>query len=605
MDPLEPKTNTDSQAPPPSAEVNNPWHASQGQPAAYAPSSPARQPSVAPAPPKRSFRQKLARMMRSRKFWIMTVLSLLALGVALWFIQPTRWWLVNLFGAGNTLTLTTIAPGEGQAKVSRLGNTTVTVEGKVYKTDAQGKLRVDHVPYGKISVVAKKPGYQDVNYGVTLDFDPFLHKFGGKESDDASRTVELSLRATGIPLSFKVVDALSGKPVTVGEFMIGDVVAKSDDQGVVSLKILGTDASKVSVTTKFGGAFVDQQFELTLGSDTVPEIKAVPGGKHYFVSRRSGVLTVYSSNLDGSDVQTVVAGTGQETGAIAFAVSPNGKYGVLSSSRDGARNSRGDMLQRMYVVDLATKQLTRVDEGLQITFADWSDSTLVYTTTAFDTTTSTTPTTLRSVDTDAKRVYNFESAEYISVGTVGFDKVVYQKYASSGSDAATSPTLREAPAHASTNKTLGEKTDYGSYLQLDFDRIAFKTGQDQGWHEYNLNTDQLKTISQPASGSNTIQYLGTASSDNRKRLMIDRVDGRYMLFVKDMSTGALTALYGADGLGGPIRWVGDVIVYRVVTSQETADYALSLNGGQPRKVSDVTATASTQGAVVDHRFKFY
>jgi hypothetical protein len=595
--------------------TDSPWHSSQDQPVVHITPSVDNTPppsSFQPSKPKRTFKQKLGALLRSRKFWLIFVVTLIALSLALWFVQPTRWWLVNTFGARNTLTITTIAPGEAKAKVSRLGNVAVTIDGKSYKTDAQGKLTVPNVPYGKISISTKKAGYQDVNYGVTLDQDPFLHRLGGQETDDAARKIELSLKATGIPVAFKVIDSLSGKPVSVGEFTIGDVVAKPDDQGLVSIKIPGTDDSKVAVSTNFGGKYVDQKFDVALDDTatpnvkTMPEIKVVPGGKHYFVSKRSGVLTVYSSNLDGSDVQPIIAGTGQETDSTAFAVSPDGKYGVLSSSRDGARNSKQDMLQRIYVVDLASKQLTKVDEGVGVTFADWSASTLVYTTTAYDATANNYPTTLRSVDTSSKRVYNFESADFISVGTVAFDKVVYQKYVSTGPDAITSPILRVSPVNAAAMKTLGEKTDFGTYLQLDFDRIAFKTGHDQAWHEYNLNTDQSKSISQPSSGSNTIQYISTAQGGGDRRLMIDRVDGKYTLFVKDMSTGATTPLYGADGLGGPISWVGDVITYRVVNSQETADYAISLNGGKPVKITDVTATSSTQGAVTDlQRFRFY
>jgi hypothetical protein len=595
--------------------TDSPWHSSQDQPVVHITPSVDNTPppsSFQPSKPKRTFKQKLGSLLRSRKFWLIFVVTLIALSLALWFVQPTRWWLVNTFGARNTLTITTIAPGEAKAKVSRLGNVAVTIDGKSYKTDAQGKLTVPNVPYGKISISTKKAGYQDVNYGVTLDQDPFLHRLGGQETDDAARKIELSLKATGIPVAFKVIDSLSGKPVSVGEFTIGDVVAKPDDQGLVSIKIPGTDDSKVAVSTNFGGKYVDQKFDVALDDTatpnvkTMPEIKVVPGGKHYFVSKRSGVLTVYSSNLDGSDVQPIIAGTGQETDSTAFAVSPDGKYGVLSSSRDGARNSKQDMLQRIYVVDLTSKQLTKVDEGVGVTFADWSASTLVYTTTAYDATANNYPTTLRSVDTSSKRVYNFESADFISVGTVAFDKVVYQKYVSTGPDAITSPILRVSPVNAAAMKTLGEKTDFGTYLQLDFDRIAFKTGHDQAWHEYNLNTDQSKSISQPSSGSNTIQYISTAQGGGDRRLMIDRVDGKYTLFVKDMSTGATTPLYGADGLGGPISWVGDVITYRVVNSQETADYAISLNGGKPVKITDVTATSSTQGAVTDlQRFRFY
>jgi hypothetical protein len=247
-----------------------------------------------------------------------------------------------------------------------------------------------------------------------------------------------------------------------------------------------------------------------------------------------------------------------------------------------------------------------VDEGVNVTFADWSGNTLIYTVTAYDATTNTYPTTLRSVDASSGRLYNFETSDYISVSTVTSDKVLFLRYTSSGPDAASSPRLREAPVNATSVKTLGDQVGYDSYQQLDFDRVTFKTGVDQAWHEYNLNTDLLKNVQQPSSGSSSIvRYLSAASSDNGKQLLIDRMDGKYTLFVKDVSTGAQNMVYGDGGLGGPIRWIGNVIVFRVVNAQETADYAISLDGGKPRKITDVTAAASTQGSVTDQRFRFY
>jgi hypothetical protein len=259
----------------------------------------------------------------------------------------------------------------------------------------------------------------------------------------------------------------------------------------------------------------------------------------------------------------------------------------------------------VYVVDLGSKQITRVDAGLYVNFADWSGSVLVYTSSAYDTESNTVRASLHSVDTAQKRVYNFETADNIVAMSVAFGRVVYQKYFYSGADSTDSPILREAAINGDAQKTLGDKVFSGdSFMQLDFDRIAFRTDQDQAWHEYNLNTDQLKTISQPFIDNKSQQFLSTANSDGSKRLVIDRVDGKYTLFIKDVATGTQKVLSAAGGLGGPIRWIGDVVVFRIVDSTQTADYAVSVNGGEPKKITDVTATASTQGAAVD-RFRLY
>lgn len=555
--------------------------------------------------PKRTFRQKFKALLRSKKFWFSLLGVLLLSLVVAWFIEPSRLWIVNTFGGTNTLTITTISPGEGsKAKVAQLRNVDVIVNGKHYKSDDKGKVQVRGVPYGKASISAKKTGFADVAYGVTLDFDPFLHKFGGQVEDDAMRTIELSLQGVGIPVAFKVTDYLSGKPVTDGEFAVGDVVAKPNEQGMVSLKIPATDDKKVTVSATLGGKYIDKKFDVALDAKAEQNVSLVPGGKHYFVSKRSGPLTVYSSNLDGSDVQSIVTGTGKETDAIAFAVSPDGKYGVLSSSREGTVDAKGNAIQAVYVVDLNTKQMTRVDAAIYVNFADWSGNTLVYTANSYDQSSNTIRATLRSVETTEHRVFNFETADMIGVDTVAFNRVVYHKYTYSGAESGDSPVLREATINGDAQKTLGDNVGTSEgYMQLDFDRIAFRTDQDQAWHEYNLNADQLKTISQPVADSRTQQFLSTANADGGKRLLIDRIDGKYTLFLKE-ANGERKQLYAAGGLGGPIRWVGDVVVFRIVDGQQTADYAVSINGGEPKKITDVTATASTQGSAVD-RFRFY
>ena len=46
-----------------------------------------------------------------------------------------------------------------------------------------------------------------------------------------------------------------------------------------------------------------------------------------------------------------------------------------------------------------------------------------------------------------------------------------------------------------------------------------------------------------------------------------------------------------SGVRNPIYWLDDDhLVYRISDSDETADYVLSLSGGLPKKIKDVTNT---------------
>ena len=47
-----------------------------------------------------------------------------------------------------------------------------------------------------------------------------------------------------------------------------------------------------------------------------------------------------------------------------------------------------------------------------------------------------------------------------------------------------------------------------------------------------------------------------------------------------------------SGLTYPILWLSDkVAIYRISTDQESADYAISLDGGEAKKIRDVTKTS--------------
>jgi hypothetical protein len=164
--------------------------------------------------------------------------------------------------------------------------------------------------------------------------------------------------------------------------------------------------------------------------------------------------------------------------------------------------------------------------------------------------------------------------------------------------------LRIAPANATTSKTLGDQVGYDGYYQLDYDRIAFKTAQDQAWHEYNITTDQLKSISLPSSSDNSLRYLSTTSSDGSKQLFIDRVDGKYSLILRQGTES--TTLYGVDGLSGPIRWItDDIITYRVALPSGTSDFVVSLKGGQAKKVTDSTPSMTKKVPDDDPRLMLY
>lgn len=541
-----------------------------------------------PLKEKKSFKQKLRDLLHSKKFWIITVLILLLGGLAAWFIEPSRYWLVNALGRRTTVTVTVVSPAEEQGQeVAKLKNVKVNIDGRDFTTDDQGKIEVPDQKFGSINIIATKAGYAEVSHRIKLDYDPFFHVLGGKQNDTDARNVQLEMPAVGIEVSFVPIDYLSQKPITTGEFVAADMTLKPNDQGVVSFKAPANDANKVSVKSNFNGIYTDKTFELELGGNEALPITFVPSGRHYFLSNRDGTLGIYGANLDGSEQQQVIPGTGREQADTLFAVNASGTFGVLASTRDGERDAQRQVLVRLYVVDLAKKQLTKVDEGRGMSFIGWQGDTLVYR----STTVSTQPEqALRTLDTSTKKMTELTKAQFMGQGIVALDQVVMSVQEDINKngiiDYETESTLRRFDIKSAAMRELTKNPV--SIMQTDFNKVAFSTSTNI-WREYNLNTGDLKDISPP--GATSRYYSNVVSPDGAKSLVIDKIDGKFTLLTRSASDGAEKQLYSHGGLGGPLRWLGnDVVVFRVVSSSETADYALSLNGGEPKKISDVTAS---------------
>ncbi|MGH7196834.1 MAG: hypothetical protein ACREGJ_03685 [Candidatus Saccharimonadales bacterium] len=531
---------------------------------------------------KEGFGAKLKRIFISKKFWAYFVFIVLVAAVTLWFIDPTRWAIVNFFGARTKVTLTTQVQGEEGQASALLKNVTLKINGASHQTDENGTITLTQ-PYGILNVTAEKQGYETATFEKTLDFNPFLNLLGTKQVTEYKEDVKL--KSVGVPLTFKVKDWLTDEPITNGEFSVGDIVVKSDEQGVVNLKIPATDAKTIKIAAKLGG-YLNKEFEVNLQSDTLQEVAFVPAGKHYFISKHTGTFGVSSSNLDGSDAAEVVAGSAKESPNLVFSASPSGKYGVLASTREGVRDARNTLLQKLYIVNLETKKLTTVDEANWFDFADWSGDTLVYVKGERDAKAPEIIQQLASIDVAANKRTDLSTADYIDVATVGLGSVVYSPgflHGKPGQE--TSPQLRVVSVKGGTEKTIGNKIQ--EVTQLDYDRVAYQT-EDNAWHEYNLNTTQVINTSVPASANRT--FLASTSADGQWRLLVDKIEDKNTIILKNVASGKEEQLYGVAGLQGPVRWVGNSIVFRIVTANGASDFALSVKGGEPKKITDVTAT---------------
>jgi len=513
------------------------------------------------------------------KFWVTLVGLLLAGGTIAWLITPSRVWFLNTVGMRTEFEVTTLVSAAEGTPPPLLKNALVTINGREYRTNDEGNLKVS-IPYGQTRVVINKPGYETVTKDQLFDFDPFFYYLGGRQTDEQQRKQSVVMKSVGIEVKFTAKDWLTGQPITTGHFGVGDVVTTPGAQGEVVLLIPATDAKTVQLTGKFGSSgYADMTQEITLAA--VPaEINFVPAGKHYFVSKRSGQFVVYSSNLDGSSVTEIVAGSPRETGDIAFSVSPNGRYAAFASTREATRDTFGTVQQKLYIVDLAGTTLTAVDTALQFDFADWSGDNVVYVA-HYREAGGASVQRVASVDTDKQKRTTLASDTGLKVVRVRLSNVVYLTSAGE---------LRTNKVAGGSDKSLGSGAQ--KFTQTEPDKFAYQIA-DKSWRQYDVNADQVSTISTPNPLNRA--FLASASGDGQTLLVVEVIDGKLTLIARAVGNGQQKQLYAGQDLRGPIRWVGTVAVYRA----GEADYAVGAIGGTPKKITDVSATQTSQNDYFD------
>jgi hypothetical protein len=109
------------------------------------------------------------------------------------------------------------------------------------------------------------------------------------------------------------------------------------------------------------------------------DFKMTPAGKIYFLSKLSGKIDVVKTNLDGSDRQTVLAGTGKEDdrGTVLLAAR-DWKYLALLSRRETSS-------PKLYLLDTSNDSMMPMDTAnATFTPVGWSGSNFVYTATRDD-----------------------------------------------------------------------------------------------------------------------------------------------------------------------------------------------------------------------------
>ncbi len=239
----------------------------------------------------------------------------------------------------------------------------VILDGKKQTNESQYPPTFHKVPVGKHHLRIESGDYYKV-------IDQTIEVKMGRAKKVA---ITMPMEATGRSLTFIITNKISGKPVSALKMKSGTSESITDGSGQATIVVNpDLDVAEVEIS---GEGYNTLKFKHKVIADPVENFEKqqiVPSGKVYFLSKQSGKIDVVKTDLDGSNRQTVLAGTGSEedTNTVLLA-SRDWKYLALLSRRDAKA--------KLYVIDTSSDKVTEIDSGdATFTPVGWQDHYFAY-----------------------------------------------------------------------------------------------------------------------------------------------------------------------------------------------------------------------------------
>ena len=242
-----------------------------------------------------------------------------------------------------------------------VSSATVTLAGKTVNTNGEGDATIK-APVGHKQLAITKKYYRSASQTVLV---PILKP---------KSTLTVQLAATGRQVPVSVINTITQQAVSGATIKTSDTEAKTDKTGKTTLVV---PAAKKTISVTIAGTNYNTTtatLQVTTSEVSANTFKITPSGKLYFLSNLSGNVDVVKSNLDGTDRQTVLPGTGKEDKQnTVLLASRDWKYLALLSKRDGGDNAK------LFLIDTSTDKLTTMDEGnASFALTGWSNDTFIY-----------------------------------------------------------------------------------------------------------------------------------------------------------------------------------------------------------------------------------
>ncbi len=481
-------------------------------------------------------------------------------------VPTPRYAMLNTVGVRATASLSVI---DSETKLP-LKEVNVSLGDKQLLTDDSGAVVLDGVRLGTQKLTIEKSAYDTYTQDIQI-----------RVGSNNIATVELV--SVGTSFKFELSDWLTNEPIKGAEVTFESNAAFADDTGLVTLNTPDNTSDSITVVAKAPG-YADKEVTINTQEEVVTEVKMVVDRYHTFVSKRDGTYDVYRIRADGSDEKRLLEGSGNERSDIRFDSSPSGKKAVLVATRDrNIKNSDGYVMSGLYLIDVLSGEFEKLDSSERIDIVGWIGETVVYVKVQAGAS-GRNPERHRLVtlNTGTKQLSQIAASNYFNDVLVANDYVFY----------APSDAYKQNPraflfrsnADGSSIETVFEKTVW-TILRTGYNEIIFDS--EQTW--YQGEVERIYNVELDARPTNFASRLYTENPSGSRAAWVDTRDGQGTLILVDTTSEKENTLVTQGGLRNPVVWLDDThLMYRVVTSTETADYVISTQGGDAVKITNVT-----------------
>lgn len=449
-----------------------------------------------------------------------------------------------------------------------LKNVHVTLGSASGTTDIDGKVELKKVKLGSNNLTIEKRAFAPVNKQIVIGW-------GSNPLGD------ISLTPVGTQYSFTINDYLSGKPIAKVEAMSNDANAISDDKGIIKLTIDKQNDQNIDIVIK-GEGYRAETVTIDPNDKTNHLVKLVPSRKQVFVSKRTGKFDIYSIYIDGKDEKLLLSGSGHERDDMVLVPHPSQDVVAYVSTRANQRNSEGYLLSNLILISAGDGNTTNIVASERIQIVDWSGDYLVYVQiVAGSSANSPERYKLNSYSIKDNSIKKLAAANYFN-DVIAAKGAIY--YAPSSAYQTGKTNFYKVNPDGSSTQAIFSQEVWNTF-RTAYDRFVLSVQQQ--WYDFKLSDKApVKLNSAPANQTSRV-YVD--SPDGKHSIWIDKRDGKGVLLVYDIATQKDNVLQSQSGLVYPVSWLNNnVVVYRVKTDQETADYAMNIDGGKAVKIRDVT-----------------